>query len=75
MAYAQELGKRKFMSANAQAREALGVPAAYGAPVMLPPTNRLGGAISLASSALSIATPFLPGGGIYNLGADDKLFG
>ena len=75
MAYAQELGRRKFMSANAEAREALGVPAAYGAPVMMPPTNRLGGAISLASSALSIATPFLPGGGIYNLGADDKLFG
>ena len=46
MAYAQELGRRKFMSANAEAREALGVPAAYGAPVMLPPTNRLGGAIS-----------------------------
>ena len=75
MAYAQELGRRKFMSANAEAREALGVPAAYGAPVMLPPTNRLGGAISLASSALSIATPFLPGGSIYKLGADDKLFG
>ena len=34
MAYAQELGRRKFMSANAEAREALGVPAAYGAPVI-----------------------------------------
>ena len=56
MAYAQELGKRKFMSANAQARETLGIPAAYGAPVMLPPTNRLGGALSLATTALSIGS-------------------
>ena len=74
MAYAQELGKRKFMSANAQARETLGIPAAYGAPVMLPPTNRLGGALSLAQTALSIATPFLPGGSIFKLGNADKLF-
>ena len=56
MAYAQELGRRKFMSANAQARETLGIPAAYGAPVMLPPTNRLGGALSLATTALSIGS-------------------
>lgn len=62
MAYAQELGRRKFMSANAQARETLGIPAAYGAPVMLPPTNRLGGALSLAQTALSI------GASVYGLG-------
>ena len=74
MAHAQELGRRKFMAANAEARENLGIPAAYGAPVMLPPTNRLGGALSLASTALSIATPFLPGGGIFKLGDPNKLF-
>ena len=34
MAYAQELGRRKFMTANAQARENLGIPAAYGAPAV-----------------------------------------
>ena len=62
MAYAQELGRRKFMTANAQARENLGIPAAYGAPVMLPPTNRLGGALSLATTALSI------GASVYGLG-------
>ena len=62
MAYAQELGRRKFMSANAEARETLGIPAAYGAPVMLPPTNRLGGALSLATTALSI------GASVYGLG-------
>ena len=56
MAYAQELGRRKFMAANAEARENLGIPAAYGAPVMLPPTNRLGGALSLASQVLGIGS-------------------
>ena len=66
MAYAQELGRRKFMSANAQARETLGIPAAYGAPVMLPPTNRLGGALSLATSALSIASSVYSLGGLGN---------
>ena len=58
MAYAQELGRRKFMTANAQAKENLGIPAAYGAPVMLPPTNRLGGALSLASTVLGIGSSF-----------------
>ena len=66
MAYAQELGRRKFMSANAEARETLGIPAAYGAPVMLPPTNRLGGALSLATSALSIASSVYSLGGLGN---------
>ena len=58
MAYAQELGRRRFMSANAQGREQLGIPAAYGAPVMLSPTNRLGGALSILSSVASIGTSF-----------------
>lgn len=55
MAYAQEGARRKFMTANAKGREDLGLPASYGAAVMLPPTNRLGGALSLASSVLGIA--------------------
>tara|TARA_B100001769_G_scaffold77297_1_gene58317 strand:- start:12589 stop:13338 length:750 start_codon:yes stop_codon:yes gene_type:complete len=58
MAYAQELGRRRFMSANAQGREQLGLPASYGAPVMLSPTNRLGGALSILSSVASIGTSF-----------------
>ena len=33
----------------------------------MPPTNRLGGALQVASTALSVATPFLPGGGIHKL--------
>jgi len=67
MAYAQEGARRKYLNANAKAREALGIPAAYGAPVMLSPTDRFSGFLQVASSVMSIATPFLPGGGIYQL--------
>ena len=60
-AYAQEGARRKYLSANAQAREALGIPAAYGAPVMLSPTNRLGGALQIASQVASIASTVMTG--------------
>ena len=77
MAYAQEGARRKYLNANAKAREALGIPAAYGAPVMLSPTDRFSGFLQVASSVMSIATPFLPGGGIFELmktgGSDIKL--
>ena len=55
MAYAQEGARRKFQAAQAKGREALGIPAAYGAPVMLSPTNRLGGALQIASQVAQIA--------------------
>ena len=58
MAYAQEGARRKFQVQQAQGREALGIPAAYGAPVMLPPTNRLGGALQIASSLAGIYSGF-----------------
>ena len=58
MAYAQEGAVRKFQAQQAQGREALGIPAAYGAPVMMPPTNRLGGALQIASSVASIYSGF-----------------
>ena len=60
-AYAQEGARRKYLSANAQAREAVGIPAAYGAPVMLSPTNRLGGALQIASQVASIASTVMTG--------------
>ena len=56
LAYTQEQTKRKFQVAQKGAREALGIPAAYGAPVMLPPTNRLGGALQVASSVVGIVS-------------------
>tara|TARA_R100000329_G_C7616945_1_gene219097 strand:+ start:28 stop:786 length:759 start_codon:yes stop_codon:yes gene_type:complete len=60
MAYAQEGARRKFQAANAAARQKLGIPAAYGAPVMMPPTDRLTGGLQLfgqvAGIGASIAT-------------------
>ncbi len=50
----QQQALRSFRGFQGKAREKLGLPASPPPPVMLPPTNRLGGALSLASSALSI---------------------
>ena len=63
MAYAREGAIRKFQVQQARGREALGIPAAYGAPVMLPPTNRLGGALQIASQVASIASTVAGFGG------------
>ena len=52
----QSTAMRNFRSFQARAREKLGLPAQPPPPVMLPPTNRLGGALSLAQSGLSIAS-------------------
>ena len=56
MAYMQTQAQRRYLAANAKGREALGIPAAYGAPVMMPPTNRLGGALQIASQAVGIVS-------------------
>jgi len=66
MAYAREGAIRKFQVQQARGREALGIPAAYGAPVMMPPTNRLGGALQIASQVASIYSGF--GGGPLSFG-------
>ncbi len=68
MAYAQEGARRKFQAQQARGREALGIPAAYGAPVMMPPTNRLGGALQVASQVASIATGISSSAGLFNFG-------
>ena len=52
----QSQAMRNFRSFQARAREKLGLPAQPPPPVMMPPTNRLGGALSLAQSGLSIAS-------------------
>ena len=67
LAYAQQGAVRKFQAAQARGREALGIPAAYGAPVMMPPTNRLGGALQIASQVASIYSGF--GGGPLSFGS------
>ena len=58
MAYAQEGARRKFLAANAQARQKLGVPAAFGAPVIEPPSDYFTGFLQLASTAASIYSGF-----------------
>ena len=82
LAYAQQGALRKFQAAQARGREKLGIPAAYGAPVMMPPTNRLGGALQIASQVASIysgfgggplsfgpkVTPFTPAAGTFGTG-------
>ena len=64
-AYALEGARRKFQAQQAVGREALGIPAAYGAPVMMPPTNRLGGALQVGMQVASIAGTVagIPGAG------------
>ena len=52
----------KMQSVQAQVKEALGVRPEYGAPVMMPPTDRLSGALSIASSLVSIGTGLGPNG-------------
>ena len=66
LAYAREGSRRKFLAAQAAGREKLGIPASYGAPVMMPPTNRLGGALQIASQVASIYSGF--GGGPLSFG-------
>ena len=73
LAYAQQGAVRKFQAAQARGREALGIPAAYGAPVMLSPTNRFAGALQVASQVAGIVStvsglPFLQNLGGASLG-------
>ena len=58
MAYSQEGIKRVFQAKQADAREALGIRPEYGAPVLMPPTNRLGGALQIASQVAGIVSAF-----------------
>ena len=63
----------KMQGVQAQVKEALGVRPEYGAPVMMPPTDRLSGALSIASTVLSLASAakglgmFKGGGGTGDL--------
>ena len=50
----QQQAMRSFRSFQGKAREKMGLPAQPPPPVMMPPTNRLGGALSIIQSGLSI---------------------
>ena len=72
MARRQQARLRQYQAARAKAINSIGVRPEYGAPVLMPPSNRLGGALQVANTALSIAMPFLPGGqlaGIFSKSA------
>ena len=58
MAAMQTINQRRFLAMNAKARENLGVPASYGAPVMMPPSDRLSGALGVASQVAGIVSAF-----------------
>ena len=68
----QQQALRSFRSFRGKAREKLGLPAQPPPPVMMPPSNRLGGALSIAQSAFSIgasAVTMFPG----TFGSDRKM--
>ena len=69
MAYAQEGARRRYLNKNAKAREALGIPAAYGAPVMLSPTDRFSGFLNFTFQALGTACSL----GLQPLTSDRRL--
>ena len=56
----------KMQNFQAQTRESLGIRPEYGAPVMMPPSDRLSGALSIASTVVSLAS------GIQGLGLGSK---
>ena len=47
---------RQYQGARAKAINAIGVRPEYGAPVLMPPSNRLGGALQIASQIASLYT-------------------
>ena len=58
MAYSREGARRVFQVKQAQARESLGIRPEYGAPVMMPPSDRLTGALNIASQVAGIFSAF-----------------
>ena len=66
----------KMQNFQAQTRQSLGIRPEYGAPVLMPPSDRLSGALSIASKTLSLVSPFLPGGqfaGLFSKSASAGL--
>ena len=56
MARRQQARLRQYQVARAKAINSIGVRPEYGAPVLMPPTNRLGGALQIATQAVSLAS-------------------
>ena len=56
MARRQQARLRQYQTYRAKAIESVGARPEYGAPVLMPPSDRLSGALSIASSMISIAS-------------------
>ena len=63
----------KMQNFQAQTREALGIRPEYGAPVMMPPSDRLSGALSIAGSIMNIASGIGALGGLGSASASAGL--
>ena len=59
----------KMQNFQAQTRQALGIRPEYGAPVLMPPSDRLSGALSIASTLVGIVS------GVQGLGLGAKSAG
>ena len=70
--YRARLGQ--MQNFQAKTREALGIRPEYGAPVMMPPSDRLSGALSIASSVVGIASG-LQGMGLFSGASAAGSFG
>ena len=68
--YRARLGQ--MQNFQAKTRESLGIRPEYGAPVMMPPSDRLSGALSIASSVAGIVSGF---GGLGALGGGASAAG
>ena len=66
MARRQQARLRQYQGATAKAVNSIGVRPEYGAPVLMPPTNRLAGALQIASQVASIVSGFSGLGGGLN---------
>ena len=62
----------QFQNFQAKKREALGIRPEYGAPVLMPPSDRLSGALSIASTVIGIASG-LQGMGLFSKSATSGI--
>ena len=62
----------KMQSVQAQTRQSLGIRPEYGAPVMMPPSDRLSGALNIASQVIGIVSG-IQGLGLGSAGASSGL--
>ena len=64
----------KMQNFQAQTREALGIRPEYGAPVLMPPSDRLSGALSIASTVVGLVSG-IQGLGLFSQSAGTGMAG